>query len=422
MKRIALILIVMFAAPMLLFAAGEKEGSEQVTLTIAGRDGSYGEAMQLAADTYSEQNPNVDFEILKLSGSSLLEQTVVDLRSGTGSYDLILIDDPNAPRMMEAGWLANLENLYQQAEASLSDDFISNIVELGRHPYGQDGTLYALPHVGNVELFAYRTDLAEKYGFSELTDWRQVMDLAGQISNNEQNVTPILFRGAKSNPIVTGFLPIYWSFGARILNDNGQPAFNTSQARNALNYFLELSQYAPEGVSTWQSAQVRDALYSGTGAIAIEVWPGWIGDLDNPEESEVVGQVRVTNHPGRVRESSPLVGVWLTAIPESSDNKMEAFRFLRFLTSEEMQRQIARETGVPPTRVSVHRNEELREMYPWYPAQLSGLQSGVARPRTDAWSEIETAFGNFLQQALIGDISAEEALNQTQQRVGEIVD
>ena len=401
-------------------AAGGQEEEAKVTLTVAGRDGAYGEAMQLAADEYSGRNPNVSFEILKLSGASLLEKTVVDLSSGTGTYDLIMIDDPNAPRMTRAGWLADLDELYRKHGAILDEDLIANVVKLGRQPYSDTGTLYAMPHVGNVELFAYRRDLLDKYGFGEPGKWDQVLAAAEKMAAAETEVTPILFRGAKGNPIVTGFLPIYWAFGAEIL-ENDKPAFNSSQAQNALEFFLELAEYAPEGVSMYQSAQVRDALYSGTGAIAIEVWPGWIGDLDNPEKSQVVGKVNVTTHPGQVESSSPLIGVWLLGIPDDSGNKDVAFEYLQFITSAEIQTLMARETGIPPTRESVHQNQELVQKYPWYPPQLKGLQGGVARPRTDYWSEIESNFGTNLQLALIGDVSARQALQATQQRVQEIV-
>jgi multiple sugar transport system substrate-binding protein len=229
-KVVVLVLTaVLTFAGMLVWAGGGQEETARVTLTVAGRDGAYGDAMQLAADQYSSRNPNVSFEILKLSGSSLLEKTVVDLNSGTGTYDLIMIDDPNAPRMMRAGWLADLDALYRQHGETLDRDLIANVVKLGRQPYTDSGTLYALPHVGNVELFAYRKDLLDKHGFGELARWDQVLSAAEKIAEAESGVTPILFRGVKGNPIVTGFLPIYWAFGAEIL-ENDEPAFTSGQA------------------------------------------------------------------------------------------------------------------------------------------------------------------------------------------------
>ena len=422
MKRVVLTICGLAIVAVSLWARGVEEsgGEEPITLTIAGRDGAYGEAMELATTLYREQNPNVEFEILKLSGSALFEQTVVDLRGGAGSYDVILIDDPNAPQYMAAGWLADLDEMYAQRGMSLDSDFIGPAVGVGRFPAG-DGTLYALPHVGNVALFAYRTDLFEEYGLAPPDRWEQVAAAAEVLSQREPDVTPILFRGSKGNPIVTGFLPVLWAFGGDVLDADGEVVLDSPESLAALEFFLRLSRFAPEGVANYQSAQVRDALYSGTGAIAIEVWPGWIANINNPDESAVVDRMQIRSHPGQVRGSSPMIGIWLAAIPESSPNKETAFDFITFLTGEETQRRIAREVGVPPTRVSVHQDPELQEMYFWYPAQLDGLQNGVARPRTDSWSEIESNLGEYLQRALIGEISAREAIAQADEQIRDIV-
>jgi multiple sugar transport system substrate-binding protein len=404
-----------------LWASGAPESDGPVTLTIAGRDGSYGAAMKLAAEAYQAENPDVEFEILELSGSALFEQTVVDLRSGAASYDIILIDDPNAPQYMAAGWLADLDAMYRERGESIDSDFIAPAVGVGRFPAG-NGTLYALPHVGNVELFAYRTDLFAKHGLGTPERWDDILEAAQVFDASEPDITPVLFRGSKGNPIVTGFLPILWAFGGDVLDADGNVVINSAASMAALEFFLELAEYAPEGVANYQSAQVRDALYNGSGAIAIEVWPGWIGNINNPEESAVVGQMQIAAHPGQVRGSSPMIGIWLAGIAESSENKDAAFDFLQFLTSAEMQRRIALEVGVPPTRVSVHQDRELQDAYFWYPAQLDGLQNGVARPRTNSWAEIEAALGNALQLALIGDLSAREALADAEARILDIVD
>lgn len=421
MKKIILILtVILLVLPFMAFAAGSEEEDGPVTLTIAGRDGAYGDAMQLAADEYSKLNPDVTFEILKLSGSSLFEKSVIDMKSGVGTYDLVLIDDPNATQIQKAGWLADLGAMYKDRGLTLDPDFIPTLTKLGRYPYGNEGILYALPLVGNVELFAYRKDLLLKYGLAAPDTWDNVLTAAKTLAANEPDVYPVLFRGSKGNPIVTGFLPLFWAFGGNILVD-GQPAMDSPEALAALEFFLELAEYAPEGVAMYQSAQVKDAIYSGKGAMAIEVWPGWIKNLDNPEESAVVGKVVVTKHPSQVEKSSPMIGVWLAGIPEASMHKSAAFDFLQFLTSKDMQARMSDSAGVPPTRTSVHQITSLIEKYAWYPAQLDGLKNGVARPRTNKWKEIEAALGTYLQLALIGDMDAKTALTEVNAKISQIV-
>ncbi|MCG8480950.1 MAG: ABC transporter substrate-binding protein [Spirochaetales bacterium] len=424
MKKMVMIIGMLGVVVAGVWAGGNGESSADdrtVTLTIAGRDGSFGEAMELATALYREENPNVEFEILKLSGSALFEQTVVDMRSGEGSYDVVLIDDPNAPQYMAAGWLADLGAMYAERGIAIDEDFIDPAVGVARYPAG-DGTLYALPHVGNVALFAYRTDLFARYDLAAPDRWDEVITAAGVLAENEPEVIPVLFRGSRGNPIVTGFLPVLWAFGGDILDDAGEVVLDSPESLDALEFFLRLSEYAPEGVANYQSAQVRDALYNGSGAIAIEVWPGWIAAINDPSESAVVDRMQIRAHPAQVRGSSPMIGIWLAAIPESSANKDAAFDFLTFLTSAETQRRIALEAGVPPTRVSVHQDPELQERYFWYAAQLEGLQAGVARPRTNHWSEIESTFGEYLQRALIGELTPEETLAQADARLREIVE
>ena len=175
MKKIIILLLIMLTA-FSIYAGGSKEKeSGKVMITIAGRDGSYGESMQLAADAYHEMNPNVTFEVIKLSGGSLYEKTVIDLKSKTGTYDVILIDDPNATQYQKAGWLTDLGAMYKEAGISVDDDFIKPALKTGKYPYADDGTLYCLPFAGNVELFAYRTDLFKKYGFSEPVKWSELL-------------------------------------------------------------------------------------------------------------------------------------------------------------------------------------------------------------------------------------------------------
>lgn len=421
MKKIIILLLIMLTA-FSIYAGGSKEKeSGKVMITIAGRDGSYGESMQLAADAYHEMNPNVTFEVIKLSGGSLYEKTVIDLKSKTGTYDVILIDDPNATQYQKAGWLTDLGAMYKEAGISVDDDFIKPALKTGKYPYADDGTLYCLPFAGNVELFAYRTDLFKKYGFSEPVKWSELLKAVKTIDEKESGVDGVIFRGSKGNPIVTGFLPIFWAHGAKIMDESGNVTVNSKEALNALNYFLEISKYAPDGVSMYQSAQVKDAVYAGTAAVATEVWPGWINQLENPEVSKVVGKVKVIKHPGEVEKSSPMIGIWLAAIPEASKNKKTAFDFLQFLTSYDMQVKLAETTGNPPTREKPYTIASLQKKYPWYPAQLDALKNGVARTRSTEWKQIEDKLGTALQFALIGDLTAEQALMQVEKDIKAIV-
>jgi multiple sugar transport system substrate-binding protein len=414
MKRIVLILVVLALVAGSTFA-------QKTKLVIAGRDGDYGNAMQVAVDAYMAKNPNVTFEVLKLSGDDVYQKTVIDLRTGTGTYDLVLIDDPKALQFQQAGWLEDLDAWFKKAGKTVDADFISTTIDLCRYPNGPKGKLYALPFVGNVSLFAYRADLYTKYGLAAPKTWTDVLAAAKKISENEPGVSGVSFRGVKGNPLLTAFLPVFWSFGADFFDAAGNPTVNSPEAVKALKYFLELAKYAPKSLPMNNTAQVRDGLLAGTVGIAPEVWPAWLGKLDDPNESKVAGKVKVGKHPAEIKKSSPMIGIWHAAIPAASKNKQAAFDFLTFLTSKETQKLMVLKAGLPPSRVSIFSDKEILAKYPWYPAIQEALEDGVARPRTLFWAEIENTLGGLLQEAIIGQKTAEQALNEANAKIAQIV-
>src|SRR5690242_1519049 len=113
-------------------------------LTLAVVSGVEGEALKQAAHDYEAQS-NVHIEIAQLPYANLFEKELIDLKSRTGAYDLIMLDDPWFPRFASQQLLTDLEPLLRQRGQSGPDsDFVETSIALCRHPY-QTGSLYAFP-------------------------------------------------------------------------------------------------------------------------------------------------------------------------------------------------------------------------------------------------------------------------------------
>ena len=386
-------------------------------LVIAGRDGGYAKALEMAVDAYKAQNPGVEVERLELTGGGLLDKVTIAMREGSSAYDVIMLDDPWAPEFMAKGWLADLDQL----GGGVDEDFVKPARDVSRYPVGT-GPYYAVPFVGNVELFAYNKAMFDKHGLSRPESWTDVVAAARTISEAEDGVAGAVFRGKKANPIVTGFLPILWAHGARIVRADGKAGLDGEAALDALNLYLELAKFAPKGVETYNSSEVRDAIQTGATAMAIEVWPSWVPSMDDPNASKVVGQIEIMAAPGQVEGPKPMLGSWLVAVPATSERQETARGFIDFLTSPEMQKRLALEVGTPPTRASVYADQEVISAYRWYPAQVAALQEAQPRPRTAAWSKIEAIMGDYLQLALIGEMSPKDALAEANERVSRALD
>ncbi len=381
-------------------------------LVIAGRDGGYAKALEIAVEAYKAQNPSVEVERLELTGGGLLDKVTIAMREGSSAYDVIMLDDPWAPDFMAKGWLADLDQL----GGGVDEDFVKPARDVSRYPVGS-GPYYAVPFVGNVELFAYNKAMFDKHGLSRPGSWTDVLAAAKTISEAEDGIAGAVFRGKKANPIVTGFLPILWAHGARIVNAEGNAGLDSQAALDALDLYLNLAKYAPKGVETYNSSEVRDAIQSGATAMAIEVWPSWVPSMDDPAASKVVGQIEIMAAPGQVEGPKPMLGTWLVAVPATSERPDTARDFIDFLTSPAMQKHLALEVGTPPTRASVYADQEVISAYRWYPAQVAALQEAQPRPRTAAWSKIEAIMGDYLQLALIGELAPKDALAEANERI-----
>ncbi|HHR5901500.1 TPA: ABC transporter substrate-binding protein [Providencia alcalifaciens] len=383
-------------------------GASAAELVIAGRDSSYGDAMQFVVDEYKKNNPKAEITLVKRPSKGLYESVVLSMREKTGNYDVILMDDTWAPEFLANKWLSPLP------DALHDKDFIQSTVDIGRQD-GQ-GATYALPMVGNVAMFAWNKDLFDQYKLQQPKTWTDVLNSAKTISQDGK-ANGVVYRGVKGNPIVTGFLPILWGYGGDVVDANGKPTLNTPQAKHALETFLAMKQYAPKGVDVYNADEVRDALQKGTAAMAIEVWPAWVPDLDNAKVSNVVGKMEMMAPPAEIGQPAPMLGIWQLAIPADAKNKAEAEQFLAFASSAAMQKALALNFGTPPTRHSVYADPQVVNQYRWYPQQAAALEAGKARPRIQNWAEVESILGDFLQMAMMGQMTADQALEQAQKRI-----
>lgn len=392
-------------------------------LNLAVPSGVEGDALKEAAREYEAQT-GVRVRIVELPYEDLFAKELIDLNAQTGAYDLIMLDDPWFPKFAVQNHLTDLTPLYEKrGRAASDDDFVKTSLALCKHPY-ETGKLYALPYVGNSQLFFYRKDLFKKHELREPATWDDVLTAARVIHERENasgkgRTYGYVMRAARGNSAVADFMPIFWAFGAQMFDADGRPVVNSPEGISALRFMLELGKYAPPGYSSFNATEVSAHMLQGTAAMSIN-WPAWISAFSDPTKSKVLGLVKFTVMPGAKAGGRAEIGNWLIAIPRAAKNTDAAFDFLVWATSAEQMKKSALR-GNPPTRRSVFNDSELLDRFPSYPAQLRSLESSRPRPRTPLWNEIENTFGIFLSRANSGELSAEEAMNQANAEIEKII-
>jgi len=227
------------------------DGAKRLSLALVS--GVEGDALKQAAREY-ESLTGTRIQIAEFPYDDLFAKEMVDLNAQTGAYDVIMLDDPWFPRFATTELLAPLTPLYQKRSlAGPGDDFVASSLALCRHPY-QSGELYALPYVGNSQLFFYRKDLYQKYNLKEPATWDEVLAAAKTIDERERTGAPnggrvygYVMRAARGNSAVADFMPIFWAFNAEMFDESGKPMVNSPQGIDALKFMIELGKYAPPG-------------------------------------------------------------------------------------------------------------------------------------------------------------------------------
>jgi multiple sugar transport system substrate-binding protein len=416
--RVILVAFLLAAATLAVAACRGESGGSAPTLLIAVNAGVEADSLKLAVADY-EREFGVQVQIVEYPYQSLFEKLIIALSGPRTNYDLVMLDDPWFPRFAQMNGLRELTPLYQAKGLPGPDpDFVEPCLALCRYPYGQ-GRLYALPYVGNTQLFFYRRDLFEKHKLTPPRTWDEVLSAGRRIGAREKMHGYVL-RAAQGNPIVADFMPLLWAFGGSLFDGQGRASVNTPATVEALEFMLRLAEIVPPGYVNFNADEVGAHLAQGTAVMGIN-WPAWIPTFEDPARSKVVGKIGYTTVPSQKSPSASAIGNWLLAIPRGSRKGELAFDFLLWVTSREQMR-LSALRGNPPTRKSVFEDEELIARFPAYPVQYQALLGSRPRPRSPVWNEIENAFGTYLSQANAGMYSPAEALARANRDIEQIVE
>ncbi|MEF9437693.1 MAG: extracellular solute-binding protein, partial [Candidatus Mariimomonas ferrooxydans] len=117
---------------------------------------------------------------------------------------------------------------------------------------------------------------------------------------------------------------------------------------------------------TYQEPESLDLFIQGK-AVFHRNWPYAWEVSNNPERSAIsrkVGITRLPHFPGG--KSFSTLGGWQLGISNYSENKEAAWTFVKFLTSERIQKLLALKAGRAPTRRALYDNSEILRAYPHF--------------------------------------------------------
>lgn len=390
-------------------------------LVIAAVQGVESIGLKALAPMY-EAETGIALQIEELPYPQLYEKLVTTFEANDATYDLVMLDDPWMPKFGTEGWLQALDTTYGFERDA---DIAGVIYDVGTWPpprgavppseREKEQALLGITIVGNVEMFMYRSDLME-----EPATWDDV--LAAAQENDAPDLAGYAIRGAATNPVVADFLPILWSFGGDVFDENWEVVFDSPDSLAAVKFLVEdLKAVAQDSPDTTDAAD-RSRLMAIGEAVQTTVWPGEVLPDVLGEGTTVADTVRFIPMPaGPSGQGFGMMGNWLLAIPTAAQNGQAAADFISWMTEEATQRTYAENGGIP-SRTSVLEDETLNEANPYFAPLAASLAAGPNwRPRTDQWNAVETVLGTELNAALAGQQTAEEAVQAASEEIRTIM-
>jgi sorbitol/mannitol transport system substrate-binding protein len=386
--------------------------------------------MQGLSSAFTEET-GIELNWVVLEENTLRQNVTTDIATNGGQYDVMTIGTYEAPIWAKQGWLAPLDALSADPAYDV-DDLLPAI----RGGLSSDGKLYAAPFYGESSMVYYRKDLMEKAGLTmpDAPTWEFIGEAARAMTDRDNDISGICLRGKAGWGENMAFLTAMSnSFGARWFDESWKPQFDQPEWKSTLDTYLGLMADAgPSGASSNGYNENMTLFQQGKCGMWIDATVA-AGALVGPDSS-VADQVGFALAPDNgLGKRGNWLWAWSLAIPNSSQNKEAAEKFINWATNKEYLATVAADKGwasVPPgTRTSLYENADYQAAAPFAKMTLDSINSadpthptvkpvpytGVQFVAIPEFAGIATNVGQLFSAALAGQMSADDALAQAQE-------
>ena len=411
----------------LMLQAPAVTAQDQPEISIAINQSPWLNSFIEMVDLYEEETGNrVNLDVSPFTG--LLEKIRNSVRSDEGTYDIVNVNSGWLAEIYGGGFLAPLDELkegYALQEGML--DFGGTThwnAETGS--FGTDGKLMGVPLNGNVQVLYYNTEVYERLGLSEPGTWDELIANAAAIKE-EGEVYGFVPRSGRSS-IVYNVTPYFYSNGGSFfeLADDGSVdvTINSAASLKGFETYLGLIEAgAPPNPGAIEQGELIQLLSTGSAAQAIAVIGAW-GNLEDPNKSIVGGKLNAALLPaGPDGARSSSAGHWVAGIPAniSEDRQAASMAFLDWFQGQAVQTSYIQAGGVP-VRGDLGGGElEADAKYRFIKAWADNASHATMGLPVEQGAEISDTIAVFLNRAVIGEISARDALNSSAAAIADIM-
>ena len=360
-----------------------------------------------------EEETGIKVTVNEVSWDDIRDKVAIASSGGASAADVVEVDWSWVGEFYAADWLEPLD---------VSEEDKEDIPTL--ETFSVDGKVLAMPYANDYRLSYYNTEQFKEAGITEEPQtWDDVYNAVKQIKTAGIVEYPFSIPLNAEEGATTSLIWLAWTMNGVVFNEDG--TLNEESVLSALKYEEKMVQEELVDPADKTTAGM-DAYKRITGGTASFMTgpTSFVSRTVNEEECSVVGQITPILVPGKEGKSEKTM-----ALPEGigvtkfSKNKEAAKKFVEWYTSPEMQKKLNETNSAIPTRNSV-----LEELIEDGTIQNAGamLEEAklIASPFPNGipsyYSEMSNAIYNAVNQMALGEITAEEAFAQMNDKVTEL--
>jgi multiple sugar transport system substrate-binding protein len=294
-----------------------------------------------------ENLTGIKVEYLLLPEPEYFSRLAVDLSQQRGEFPVILTGPMRNWQYAGPGWLLPLDGFLNDPKLTdrtwyKPEDFFPGMIAANRWNLKNgggvgEGSLWAIPVLGESSILAYRKDLFDQYKIKVPTSLEEMVEAARQVKQNA-GISGIAARGIPTAATVaTGFISGIKSYGDgkwNELDEHLNPAFHDPRSVKFTQMWVDMVRES--GPSDWANKTGHDAMESFAAGQA-----GMIADADlfaatyeDPKRSKVAGKVGYALIPaGPAGKTYAALWTWGLGISKAAKNKEAAWLFLQWATA-----------------------------------------------------------------------------------------
>lgn len=378
-----------------------------------GLGGELGEVIETQIKKFNESQDEIEvIGVFQQSYNGVQEKFQAALVSGDVP-ELIQIEIHGTPKFAAAGALTPLEPFFQDDPDFNFDD----LIPAGLLNQTWNDTIYAMPINRSTPVLYLNQPMFEAAGVEPPTTWQEFREVAKVLTSGEGDSKVY---GFLATPSWWYFESMVWGNGGEIMNEELTQVTFAEAGAPPLQIWADMI-YQDETARPFTGdqafAQRNQAFAEGKGAMTFDSTAGLRGILQAVDGKFEITTVFVPHMEG-FTTAVPTGGA-AAGIPAavSEEKKQAAWAFIKWWISTEQNAFWSKETGYWPVRyssVEQLRAEGYYEENPAFETTIKQLEFAKAAPSTPYWPVISKEIGTAMEDVLVNNTPAIDALKKAE--------